>query len=104
MKVAIDETKRRRRIQEDYNSEHGIEPRTIVKPIDSTLVTAYEADYFKIPLELEKYEEYSPKQLGEMVLQLEHEMREAAKARKFEHAAELRDKVKYIRERQLELG
>ncbi|MDH3493298.1 MAG: excinuclease ABC subunit UvrB [Acidobacteriota bacterium] len=104
MNVAIEETKRRRSIQEEYNREHGIEPKTIVKPVDATLVTAYEADYFKIPLELDKYEEYSPKQLREMVVGLEHEMRDAAKERKFEHAAELRDKIKYLRERQIELG
>ncbi len=103
MKVAIDETIRRRSIQEAYNLENGITPRTIVKPVDATLVTAYEADYFKIPLELEKYEEYSPKQLKEMVAGLEQEMREAAKEMKFEHAAELRDKIKYLRERQIEL-
>ena len=67
MKVAIDETKRRRKIQEKYNEKHGITPTTIVKSIDATLVTAYEADYFKVPLELDKYDEYSPKQLKEMV-------------------------------------
>ncbi len=104
MKVAIDETKRRRAIQEEYNTEHGITPTTIVKSIDSTLVTAYEADYFKIPLELEKYDEYSPKQLKEMTIGLEYEMRDAAKNMKFEYAAELRDKVKYLKERLIELG
>ena len=51
MKKAIDETERRRKIQEKYNEEHGITPTTIVKSIDATLVTAYEADYFKVPLE-----------------------------------------------------
>src|SRR5213082_649165 len=53
MKRAIDETRRRRSLQEGYNREHGIIPRTIIKPIEATLVTAAEADYFKIPLELE---------------------------------------------------
>ncbi|MFV0388243.1 MAG: excinuclease ABC subunit UvrB [Pyrinomonadaceae bacterium] len=104
MKIAIDETKRRRAIQEEYNVEHGITPKTIVKPVEATLVTAYEADYFKVPLELEKYEEYSPKQLQEMIFSLEHDMREAAKDMKFERAAEIRDKVKYLKERQLELS
>ncbi len=104
MKVAIDETKRRRSIQKEYNVEHGITPMTIVKPVEATLVTAYEADYFKVPLELDKYDEYSPKQLKEMVFGLEGEMREAAKNMKFERAAELRDKVKYLKERQIELG
>lgn len=103
MKYAIDETKRRRKIQEAYNEKHGITPTTIVKSIDATLVTAYEADYFKIPLELEKYEEYSPNQLKEMITGLEQEMRQAAKDMKFEQAAEIRDRVKYLRERQVEL-
>ncbi len=103
MKVAIDETKRRRKIQEEYNEKHGITPQTIVKSIDATLVTAYEADYFKVPLELEKYEEYSPKQLKDMVLGLEIEMRQAAKDMKFEQAAEVRDRIKYLKDRQIEL-
>ncbi|MCB1026011.1 MAG: UvrB/UvrC motif-containing protein, partial [Acidobacteria bacterium] len=104
MKLAIDETKRRRKIQEEYNEEHGITPTTIIKSIEATLVTAYEADYFKVPLDFDKYEDYSPKQLKEMVAGLESEMREAAKEMKFERAAEIRDKVKYLKERQLQLG
>lgn len=104
MKVAIDETKRRRKIQKAYNEENGITAKTIVKPIEATLVTAYEADYFKVPLEFDKYEEYSPKQLKEMVAGLEIEMREAAKDMKFERAAEIRDKVKYLKERQMEIS
>ncbi|MEO7540131.1 MAG: excinuclease ABC subunit UvrB [Pyrinomonadaceae bacterium] len=101
MKNAIGETTRRRQVQEEYNTEHGITPTTIVKSIDATLVTAYEADYFKVPLELDAYEEYSPKQLKETINQLEADMRHAAKEMKFEHAAELRDKLKYLREREL---
>jgi excinuclease ABC subunit B len=102
MRNAIDETNRRRQIQEDYNREHGITPTTIVKSIDATLVTAYEADYFKVPLELDKFEEYSPKQLKETIQQLEMDMRNAAKEMKFEQAAEIRDRLKYLRERELE--
>jgi excinuclease ABC subunit B len=89
MKVAIEETERRRHIQEVYNEEHGITPTTIVKSIDATLVTAYEADYFKVPLEIEKFDEYSPKQLKETIQQLEIDMRKAAKDMKFEQAAEI---------------
>src|SRR3712207_5419772 len=59
MRRAIGETERRRRIQMDYNAEHGITPQTIIKPVEATLVTAYEADYFKVPLELDAVEEYS---------------------------------------------
>ncbi len=104
MRRAIDETERRRKVQTEYNAEHGITPTTIVKSIESTLVTAYEADYFKVPLELDAYEEYSPKQIKETIAGLEREMREAAKEMKFERAAEVRDKLKYLRDRQLQLS
>ena len=100
--VDIEETERRRHLQEEYNTEHGIIPTTIVKPVEATLVTAYEADYFKVPLEMDKFEEYSPKQLKQTIAQLEHEMRAAAKEMKFERAAEVRDRLKYLRERELE--
>ncbi|MDQ3801250.1 MAG: excinuclease ABC subunit UvrB [Acidobacteriota bacterium] len=101
MRRAIEETQRRRKIQEQYNEENGITPQTIVKSIESTLVTAYEADYFKVPLNLDAFEEYSPRQLKETIAGLEQEMRQAARDMKFEHAAELRDKLKYLRDREL---
>lgn len=101
MRNAIEETQRRRKVQEAYNEENGITPTTIVKSIESTLVTAYEADYFKVPLNLDAFEEYSPKQLKETITQLEFEMRMAAKEMQFEKAAELRDRLKYFRDRQL---
>ena len=103
MKLAIDETERRRKVQEIYNTKHGITPTTIVKSIESTLVTAYEADYFKIPLDFDAFEEYSPKQLKETIMQLEADMRFAAKEMKFERAAELRDRLKYLREREMQI-
>lgn len=101
MRNAIDETQRRREIQEKFNLDNGIIPKTIVKPIEATLVTAYEADYFKVPLELDDFADYSPKQLKQTIEQIEAEMRAAAKDLKFERAAELRDKLKYLREREL---
>jgi len=101
MKRAIDETERRRAIQEAYNLEHGITPQTIIKPIEATLVTAYEADYFKVPLELEAFEDYSRDKIDGTIARLEAEMRHAAKAMEFERAAELRDRIKYLREREL---
>lgn len=104
MRKAIDETERRRKIQEKYNEENGITPTTIVKSIESTLVTAYEADYFKVPLNLDDFEEYSPKQLKETILSLENKMRQAAKDMKFEQAAEIRDRLKYLRDREMQLG
>jgi excinuclease ABC subunit B len=104
MKYAIDETERRRKIQEQYNIDNDITPTTIIKSIDATLVTAYEADYFKIPLNLDAIEEYSPKQIRETISQLEADMRQAARDMKFEQAAEIRDRLKYLRERQIEFA
>ena len=56
MENAIGETTRRRKIQEEYNTEHGITPTTIIKSIDAIVVTAYDADYFTVPLELDKFD------------------------------------------------
>ena len=102
MRYAIEETARRRSIQEKFNQENGITPQTIVKPIEATLVTAYEADYFKVPLDLGQFEEYTKENLAESIKKIEFEMREAAKKLEFERAAELRDRLKYLRERALQ--
>ncbi len=104
MRRAIGETQRRREKQAQYNSEHGITPQTIVKAIDSTLVSIVEADYFKVPLNLDDVEEYSPDNIVETIARLEAEMRAAAARYEFERAAEIRDKMKYLRSRQLELS
>jgi excinuclease ABC subunit B len=103
MRRAIGETQRRREKQAAYNQEHGITPQTIVKAIDSTLVSIVEADYFKVPLNLDEVEEYSPEKIGETIERLEFEMRAAAAKYEFERAAELRDKIKYLRNRELEM-
>jgi excinuclease ABC subunit B len=104
MRNALNETNRRRAKQIGFNEEHGITPQSIVKPIEATLVTAYEADYFKVPVNLDAFEEYSPEKLAETIAQLEQEMRVAAKNFEFEKAAALRDKIKYLRERELEVA
>jgi len=104
MRRAVDETRRRRVIQEVYNREQGITPMTIVKPIESTLITASEADYFKVPLELDEMEEYTAANIEATLARLESEMRAAAKRFEFEKAAELRDRIKYLRERELQLA
>lgn len=103
MRRAISETDRRRQVQSAYNEEFGIVPRTIIKSIESTLVTAAEADYFKVAPEIDLAEYSSPKQLSEAIERLDVEMRQAAAGLKFELAAELRDKLKILRERQLTL-
>ena len=81
MKRAIDETRRRRALQEVYNREHGITPKTIIKPIEATLVTAAEADYFKVPLELEGIEDYSPAQIEETIARLDSKCQHAKRFR-----------------------
>jgi excinuclease ABC subunit B len=103
MKRALDETQRRRAIQEVYNREHGITPQTIVKPIETTLITASEADYFKVPTDVEEIEDYSPANIEATITRLEVEMRAAAKRFEFERAAELRDRIKVLRERELQV-
>ncbi|HEV8366372.1 MAG TPA: excinuclease ABC subunit UvrB [Pyrinomonadaceae bacterium] len=104
MKRALDETNRRRSIQEVYNRENGITPQTIVKPIEATLITASEADYFKLPTDIDEIEDYSPANIEATIARLEVEMRGAAKRFEFEKAAELRDRIKVLRERELQLG
>jgi excinuclease ABC subunit B len=101
---AISETNRRRAKQTSFNEENGIIPQSIIKPIEATLVTAYEADYFKVPVNLEDFEEYSAEKLAETIVRLDQEMRDAARKYEFERAAELRDKIKYLRERELEVA
>jgi excinuclease ABC subunit B len=104
MRNAISETDRRRAKQTAFNEEHGITPQSIVKPIEATLVTAYEADYFKVPVNLEDFEEYSAEKLAETIARLDQDMRDAARKFEFERAAELRDKIKYLKERELEVS
>jgi len=103
MKRAIEETQRRRAIQEVFNRENGITPQTIVKPIEATLITASEADYFKVPSEVDEIEDYSPANIEATIARLELEMRAAAKRFEFERAAELRDRIKVLRERELQV-
>lgn len=102
MEQAIRETRRRRAKQQEYNRKHGITPQTIVKPIEETLVTIIEADYFRVPLE-EEIETPDPATLEEQIKQLEDQMRQAARELKFERAAELRDRIKHLKTRLLEV-
>jgi excinuclease ABC subunit B len=102
MRRALRETSRRRERQSDYNRAHGIVPHSIIKAVDSTLISIVEADYFKVPLDLDESEEYSAEKLGATIKRVETEMREAAAAYEFERAAELRDRLKHLREREIE--
>ncbi|HWN98406.1 MAG TPA: excinuclease ABC subunit UvrB [Blastocatellia bacterium] len=103
MRRALGETQRRREKQAAYNLEHGITPQTIVKAIGSTMFSIVEADYFKLPSVAEEAEEYSAENIAATIQRLEGQMRAAAGKYEFERAAELRDKIKYLRNRELEL-
>ena len=103
MRRAIDETNRRRRIQEAYNREHGIEPRSIVKDIhdltDRVRVVAEEqASYRAEPEERPVDVHALPREEVERIIQeLEKRMREAAEALEFEKAAAFRDQLFELR-------
>ncbi|KYD25428.1 hypothetical protein B4113_1835 [Geobacillus sp. B4113_201601] len=92
MEIAIQETKRRRTIQEAYNQEHGIVPRTVKKEIRDVIRATYAAE------ETETYEAKAPAKMTkqereELIRTLEAEMKAAAKALDFERAAQLRDAI-----------
>jgi len=101
MKKAIDETNRRRRIQEEYNRRMGITPETVRSKIKDILSSIYESDYWTVPV-AEEIEEYGYDE--ERLKRLEEEMKEAARRLDFERAAALRDKIKAIKNRLIEAG
>jgi len=98
MRRAMDETNRRRAIQEQYNLENDVVPQSIIKPIDMSLVAVAEGDYVTIPVEPEDpAEEMTPEQRDKFIAELEESMREAAKKFEFEKAAQLRDRIKTLK-------
>jgi excinuclease ABC subunit B len=101
MKRAIEETDRRRAIQEAYNAEHGITPTTVKRNITDLSMAVVEADYLTVPLAVEDGAEYKPEQIPEIVAALEQEMKEAAEALDFEKAAQLRDRILALKDLQL---
>ena len=105
MRVALDETGRRRQIQESYNLAHGITPETIVKRIHDLEYEIAEADYMGLHVAAEEEEVYRTEDAIEKAIQtLEKEMKVAAKALEFEKAAKFRDKIKRLRQKELQLG
>jgi excinuclease ABC subunit B len=103
MKRAMDETNRRRLLQADYNKKHGITPQTVIRSLGSPLVEVYEADYLTVPLAAEKAESYDPKEDPRLLERLRKQMKQAAASLEFEKAAELRDRIRRIEERELGL-
>ncbi len=99
MKKALDETNRRRAIQQAYNEENGITPESIIRPLDMTLVAIVGADYTDLTgPEAEGLPDLkSQEELDAYIVKLESDMREAAKRFEFEKAAKLRDTIKELR-------
>lgn len=100
MRVTIDETSRRRKIQEEYNEEHGITPKTIVKSIREVINTAIAAEESVDFKDIKDEEnEFTKDEINEMIDALKPEMYRAAEELDFEKAAEIRDKIKDLREK-----
>ncbi len=105
MKAAIEETNRRREIQESYNLEHGIEPRSIIKAIDDPLVRMADADYGPLPSVAEEPGGYrGADAIRREIKALHDEMRAAASRLDFEKAAELRDRALRLESEELGVG
>jgi excinuclease ABC subunit B len=93
MEIAINETKRRRAIQEAYNKEHGIVPQTVKKEIRDVIRATYAAEEQETYEAKKDYSKLTKKEREKLIANLEQEMKEAAKALHFERAAELRDLI-----------
>lgn len=104
MKRAIGESRRRRIIQLEYNRTHDITPASIQKRIDDILGSVYEADYVTVPSIAEEEGGYlTVERIDEMIKDLTEKMKEAAGQLEFEEAALLRDRIKELEKRELEV-
>ncbi len=92
MRVAIDETKRRRTIQNNYNVEHGITPKTIIKEIPKSL-TVKKMDGIDEAISKEYHKNMTKEEKEYLILELEEEMKAYAKDLNFEAAAQIRDAI-----------
>jgi excinuclease ABC subunit B len=105
MRIAMDETARRRGLQQDYNAAHGITPQSIVKGIDEVLTSVYERDYLDYTRISEDKDIYlSPSKRKKRMDELAKLMKEASAALEFEKAAAYRDELVKLKKRELELG
>jgi excinuclease ABC subunit B len=104
MRVALDETTRRRQLQEAYNVEHGITPQSIVKAVDDAAWSVYNLDY-QTPSAAEEREPYlTAEQIDLRIEELQAQMRQAAANLDFERAAAFRDRIKSLKNRELGLA
>jgi len=102
MKIAIDETDRRRAIQRKYNEDNNITPTSIKKSIMATMVEEKSCAATMVEEEEEEYG--SVKDLRKFIAKLEKQMYASARELEFEKAAKLRDRIQRLQEKELELG
>lgn len=98
MQRAIDETDRRRQVQKDYNTKHGITPKGIEKAVKDILDTTISTKGVMVAEEVARYKALSPQQLSKEVKLLEEKMFNHAKNLEFEEAAKVRDEIKEIKD------
>jgi len=104
MRRAIEESNRRRQIQLEYNRANHITPASIQKNIEDILGSIYEADYVTVPAIAEEEAEYlTPERIHKMIRDLEKKMRDAAKKLEFEEAALLRDEIRALEQKELDV-
>jgi len=101
MRLAIDETKRRREIQQAYNEEHGITPQTIKKAVRDLISISKKVAAVELQMEKD-VESMSPAELDKLIDSINKRMKKAAAELDFETAAELRDKMKEIKQARLD--
>jgi excinuclease ABC subunit B len=105
MIAAIDETERRREIQQEYNEKHGITPQPIIRRATNSILSFLEVSRRLNSQELDQaYEQADDiplENIPNLIVQLEAQMKESAKSLEFEEAAKYRDKIKHLRDKML---
>ncbi len=98
MQIAIDETNRRRKYQLKYNEDHGIQPVSIVKDIQDIAqgMVSFEKE---VQTRIEDFDPFEVDELADYIIELEEQMKEAARNLEFERAAKLRDQIAGFRKR-----
>jgi excinuclease ABC subunit B len=112
IKRTLDVVERRRVLQTAYNAQHGITPRTIIKPVRNSIEALYDMDALSVAIEDERAERVAergspyrdPKELRASIERLRGEMLEASAELRFEDAARLRDEVRKLERQELEVG